>query len=187
MREENALVDDAALDAIEKRAAAATPGPWHHSQNRAGGARVDAPTIGIADVLSRAGVAHPVQTSCTANAAFIAAARSDVPALVTAVREARRAAELVAAGHAVRVGATTVVVVCAGDEFLPAAHEVAKVVKERDEANSTIAWLRQTNQDIADERLELEDLLAALLLDLQVGRVPSEALIARVRKAVDDA
>ena len=51
-----------------------TPGPWRWSANPSGGARVDAARIGIADVLSRAGVAHPVQESCIANARLIAAA-----------------------------------------------------------------------------------------------------------------
>ena len=51
-----------------------TLGPWSWSANPSGGARVQTSSVGIADVLSRAGVAHPTQESCEANARLIAAA-----------------------------------------------------------------------------------------------------------------
>lgn len=64
-----------------------TPGPWHWSANPHGGARVEAPGIGIADVLSRAGVPHPVQGHCIANARLIAAAPDLLEACEAAQKE----------------------------------------------------------------------------------------------------
>ena len=51
-----------------------TKGPWVWYENPSGGCRVQTTGVGIADVLSRAGVPHPVQESCAANARLIAAA-----------------------------------------------------------------------------------------------------------------
>ena len=67
-----------------------TPGPWRWSQNPHGGARVETPRVGIADVLSRAGVPHPAQESCAANARLIAAAPELLEALRGLVAEAKR-------------------------------------------------------------------------------------------------
>ncbi len=51
-----------------------TPGPWSWYGNPNGGARVQTASVGIANVLSRAGVAYPPQASCEANARLISAA-----------------------------------------------------------------------------------------------------------------
>lgn len=66
-----------------------TKGPWVWYENPSGGCRVQT-TVGIADVLSRAGVPHPVQESCAANARLIAAAPELLEALERVEREARR-------------------------------------------------------------------------------------------------
>lgn len=58
-----------------------TPGPWFWRANHSGGARVEAPGVGVADVLSRAGVAYPVEETCKANARLISA----VPELLAAL------------------------------------------------------------------------------------------------------
>ena len=70
-----------------------TPGPWRWSQNPYGGARVETQSVGIADVLSRAGVPHPVQESCAANARLIAAAPELLEALERVERRARESGE----------------------------------------------------------------------------------------------
>lgn len=68
-------ITDAELDAIEARADAATPGPWEPSKNEPGDVVVWGPRED--------------------DALFIACARYDVPALVRALRAARkRIAEL---------------------------------------------------------------------------------------------
>jgi hypothetical protein len=78
---------DAELDAIEARAADATPGPWS--------ARRDGAVWQPGDMVTMAGavatVTDPTHPSAVRDAAFIAAARADVPALVSALREARAA------------------------------------------------------------------------------------------------
>jgi len=72
------------LAAIEARAAQATPGPWvvekddHEAWEVVGGVRPVAPYMEFADA-RRAGT----------DAAFIAASRTDVPALVAALRAER--------------------------------------------------------------------------------------------------
>ena len=58
-----------------------TKGPWGWYENPSGGCRVQTTGVGIADVLSRAGVPHPVQESCAANARLIAAAPELLEAL----------------------------------------------------------------------------------------------------------
>jgi hypothetical protein len=79
------------LDEIKARWAKATPGPWGWAPNPHGGARVQKPNAGIADVLWRAGVEHPVQQSCEANADAIAHAPDDVAYLLREL-DARTAA-----------------------------------------------------------------------------------------------
>lgn len=74
-----------ALDEIEARADAATPGPWitthgERSIHRAAYARRDLAAVHTTD---ETWIAHYVDP---ADAAFIAAARSDVPRLVAALR-----------------------------------------------------------------------------------------------------
>jgi hypothetical protein len=66
------------LNAIEARANAATPGPWE--------AYPDAKIAGLAHIRINPGTMHP--TAWPADAAFIARARTDVPALVAALRAA---------------------------------------------------------------------------------------------------
>ena len=67
-----------------------TKGPWAWYENPSGGCRVQTTGVGIADVLSRAGVPPPVQESCAANARLIAAAPELLEALERVEREARR-------------------------------------------------------------------------------------------------
>lgn len=64
-----------------------TKGPWAWYENPSGGCRVQTLNVGIADVLSRAGVPHPVQESCAANARLIAAAPELLEALEGLLRE----------------------------------------------------------------------------------------------------
>ena len=61
-----------------------TKGQWAWYENPSGGCRVQTTGVGIADVLSRAGVPHPVQESCAANARLIAAAPEMLDALESA-------------------------------------------------------------------------------------------------------
>lgn len=68
------------LDAIERRTGAATPGPWT-AEHR--GFDVYETQTDHGDVVAEAGLS-------TNDAAFIAAARSDVPALVAEVRRLRQ-------------------------------------------------------------------------------------------------
>lgn len=87
------------LDAIEARAAAADPGPWRSTWPDASDPNsLDEPVVeSLAPGLSYAErmvvgtfwYDGPHAACGEANAAFIAAARSDVPALVAALREAR--------------------------------------------------------------------------------------------------
>lgn len=65
------------LQAIEARAEAATEGPWH-SEDGLVDMGMDKPTI---DLIR--------EDNCRANADFIAAARTDIPALVAEVRRLR--------------------------------------------------------------------------------------------------
>lgn len=81
------------LDAIEARAKAATPGPWRvgseeqwHVFGDPDGDHIMGRGYGIGRVLLGMNIHFPYD----ADAAFIAAARSDVPALVAALREAWR-------------------------------------------------------------------------------------------------
>lgn len=78
------------LEEIKELLAKATPGPWVSAEQPFGGVRVWAQhgtSIGIADVLSRAGVAHPAQASCVANAQLIAAAPTIIAQLVEQVEK----------------------------------------------------------------------------------------------------
>ena len=72
------------LDEIERRANAATPGPWrdqHHECFEVWGQAPDSQTCSMQ--IARIGRAQ----FDAGNAAFIAAARADVPALIARVRE----------------------------------------------------------------------------------------------------
>lgn len=83
------------LDELERLERAATPGPWSYRMNPHGGARVQTGSVGIADVLSRGGVPHPVQEHCEVNARLIATARNALPDLLAELRTLRaRVAEL---------------------------------------------------------------------------------------------
>lgn len=83
------------LDELERLEREATPGPWGYRMNPHGGARVQTGSVGIADVLSRGGVPHPVQEHCEANARLIATARNELSELLTELRTLRaRVAEL---------------------------------------------------------------------------------------------
>ncbi len=95
-------MSDLDLDAIERRAAAATPGPWFseaadHSQERWVSTRETEARIGYRGWQGLAAangceddpVAGALVARC--NAAFIAHARADVPALIAEVRRLRAA------------------------------------------------------------------------------------------------
>ncbi|QAU07226.1 hypothetical protein HOV03_gp87 [Gordonia phage Asapag] len=71
------------LDAIEARAEAATPGPWHASKGGGSMGR-DYPGNITSD---ETGQIIFTQTGNSANTRFIAGARTDVPALIARVRE----------------------------------------------------------------------------------------------------
>ena len=75
------------LDAIEARAEAATPGPWRQTASRRGYRDVLQTPDTYADRMIAKGCPN-------ADAAFIAHARTDIPALVSELRAAR---EVVAA------------------------------------------------------------------------------------------
>jgi hypothetical protein len=77
-------VTTAELDAIEARAQAATEGPW---------ATRDADRHMVRDAKDVVLYAYGLEKGGYANAAFIAAARQDVPRLVAAVRELRAVVE----------------------------------------------------------------------------------------------
>ena len=72
------------LDAIEARAEAATPGPWRQTASRRGYRDVLQTPDTYADRMIAKGCPN-------ADAAFIAHARTDVPALVAELRAARSA------------------------------------------------------------------------------------------------
>jgi hypothetical protein len=76
------------LDEIEARANAATPGPWASRRNRdMRDYEVRAGCV-LAIVSEAASAKHATSVrECGRNAAFIAAARTDVPALIARVRE----------------------------------------------------------------------------------------------------
>lgn len=80
---------DEELNEIEARAAAATPGPWHvdgrHEHERGGGIDFIESEAGRQIVCGDSGAYPPVLT----DADFIAAARTDVPRLVAALRAER--------------------------------------------------------------------------------------------------
>jgi hypothetical protein len=83
------MISDAELNQIEERARAATEGPWEVftiASSAGESSRIFSDALGPA-----ADIAHiPMPWNGDgSNAAFIAAARTDVPALVAALREAR--------------------------------------------------------------------------------------------------
>lgn len=79
----------ALADEAERRAEAATPGPWHRDDRGAFRGEPDECTKGVGVVTASA---YPGQEGLVfasdADASFVAAARADVPALVAALREA---------------------------------------------------------------------------------------------------
>lgn len=104
------------LDSLERLAAAATPGPWTPDVEHLGDGdtrvmAIRAPSGG-AIVLTDCGNYPPK----LADAFFIAAAREAVPVLVRDVRDARDAAEQAIAARAVKLDATNVLIVYAGEE-----------------------------------------------------------------------
>ena len=119
---------DLDLDAIEARAAAATEGPW---------SRDDEYPLSVA-ICYTPHVWALAYSGTEANAEFIAHARTDVPALVAALREARADCET---HH------TTVVHQCCEDaQAVPALRAaLATVTAERDEARAEVERLRTTD------------------------------------------
>jgi hypothetical protein len=79
------------LDAIEARANAATPGPWEASRQIGKKGHCYVAQVFGPDALGGLSLAQmDVLPNATADAAFIAHARSDVPALVAEVRRLRK-------------------------------------------------------------------------------------------------
>jgi hypothetical protein len=78
------------LDAIEARANAATPGPWEASRQIGKKGHCYVAQVFGPDALGGLSLAQmDVLPNATTDAAFIAAARADVPALVAEVRRLR--------------------------------------------------------------------------------------------------
>jgi len=136
---------DLDLDAIEARAAAATEGPW---------SRDDEHSLSVA-ICYTPHVWALAHSGTEANAEFIAHARTDVPALVAALREARAGwyqnrdkADLCDAMIAERDEARAAIAL-AGEEIERASVEVARAHRallasnaERNEAHAAIAAVR---------------------------------------------
>lgn len=78
------------LAAIEARAAKATPGPWGADATYPGGVYCDDATGSLVARVSGDGFEYVprAESEWQANAAFIAAAREDIPALAAALRRA---------------------------------------------------------------------------------------------------
>lgn len=90
------------LNAIEKRANAATPGPWEWDGAQADDESVadfGAPWIPQGSTLGNTLIQlADTYEGSPADCAFVAAARDDVPCLVTEVRRLRDALEIIARG-----------------------------------------------------------------------------------------
>jgi hypothetical protein len=85
------------LDAIEARAEAATPGPWRQTTSKRGYRDVLQTPDSYGDRMIAKGCPN-------ADADFIAAARTDIPALVAELRAAREAKERVLDMHSSNSG-----------------------------------------------------------------------------------
>ena len=97
---------DLDLDAIEARCEAATPGPWYHNHDSGedDGGAWENPTSDVVDGLG----SHLIDAGELADAAFIAHARTDVPALVAELRVARRERDEARAMARVLAGAAVI-------------------------------------------------------------------------------
>lgn len=98
-------MNKAELDAIEARAQAATPGPWEDCPQLVGvyGNKIDGfQHLRIANChIPLNGIEYVDLPSARANAAFIAAARQDVPALLAEVRRLQAERDIRAARKAI--------------------------------------------------------------------------------------
>ena len=151
------------LDAIEARAAAATPGPWAAEDERHGKGSCSC----CGEVLYAWNIVAPSREVVVsamddvtpgvhgdADATFIAHARTDVPALITALREAWAEAEAMLRGEVDGMFTSVVHGCCAEVEQLKEAldeairHKVElddlrrQAKAERDEARAAIAHVR---------------------------------------------
>lgn len=93
------------LDLIEQRANAATPGPWTHRKLHGVGGFVEAKNLAVKKAYGQEilGDDYFPELSHSKDCDFIAAARSDVPALVKALRRA----VAIIASEAVYIGPLT--------------------------------------------------------------------------------
>lgn len=158
------------LDAIEARAEAATPGPWVVEDDQFG-----APLVKVAPesttLIERtvADVDFIGIPKADFNAAFIAAARTDVPRLVRELREARR--RLAELGECRAPGACQ----CGDDEACRFVRERDEARRELDEAKRTVAAASRYmfGRDEAIARAERSE------AELEQLRVMAAACVAR--------
>ena len=159
-------MDDDELKAIEARADAATVGPWHHD-NTTLWACVTSKPGGFGGAIAQSVPINDPQRE-RANAAFIAAARTDVPALAAALREAWAALARVEGDfrHAHDVCVTAL------EERDTARAELARVTAERDA-------LRAEVQRLTAERAELAERVREACAE-RCRRVADESDVSRV-------
>jgi hypothetical protein len=88
-----AIMTDEELQAIRARAEAATPGPWTEGAGKVAGGETRELVIGADNrtiiAMAYGGFGHPTPDCTRADRAFIAAARTDVPALLAEVDRLR--------------------------------------------------------------------------------------------------
>jgi hypothetical protein len=160
-------VDDRELEAIEARAAAANPGPWTTVLPSIELGYTDGHTLVDGEGCHFGELApaedDPPGGHRNSNAAFAAAARTDVPALVAALRRERaRCAELraacvalaaaraasLAATEAWRVGEAGMDAVSAAyDQFVAATEALVRIGKEARGRGITSEWLAETARE----------------------------------------
>lgn len=156
-------MSDLDLDAVEARADAATDGPWfwRNAQGRSGAVYLQGARTRIVMAFKRMGMngAQPmfrgldgllyesadVNINQFSDAAFIAHARTDVPALVAALREARTEVERMRTGEAdsiavLSVAWPTTTVPWIAETGVAAC--VSLLTSERDEARAAVARVR---------------------------------------------
>jgi len=149
------------LKEIEARAAKATKGPWDVPKLDDGGRANIVGSKGRAVFMT---LCHG-STDCEDNAAFIAAARTDVPALVAVLREAR-------ASNAILVRAVN-----AKNESLHIVErDYANARKQRDEARAERA--------LADERFVSEREMTRIMRIERDAR-PSPETVAKVKEVLE--
>jgi hypothetical protein len=140
------------LAKLEQLAAAATSGPWFAEPCRVLGSEY------LANVVTQPGGAEILEFAPPDDAAFCVAARTAVPALIADVRDARNAAEQALVARAVKLDATHVVIVYAGEPGpCSVADQLEQLVKERDQARHELAAVLSDLQDARNEYREYHD------------------------------